>query len=475
VVGVALCVLAAGLAYGYVRYRDDQIARLKVDGLQAGAGNAPMTILLVGSNTRAGLDPSEAKAFGTADQVGGARSDVTMLVHLEPKTRSVSLLSIPRDLFVPVPGTTKLQRVDAALNQGPDQLVQVIQDDLGIPVNHYVELNFDTFQSVVNDLGGVDMYFPNAVRDSYSGLNLGTGCLHLHGDQALAVVRARHMEYKQGRRWIPDPYGDLSRIRRNHEFLRVLGGAVAHKGLANPFTVNSLIGSVAPNLKVDQGLSLGTMISLARRFRSVDPRSVPTATLPVTLAPSYRFMGVPYGDVVLPNEPLDQQVIRQFLGSSAPAVAPPATTPTLALVNQSGTPSRATTIHDGLQAAGYTVTTTSRQPVPARPAETVILYGSGKQPAALHLKSLLGGSVAMGSAPPTTGTDLELLIGTDVSMTAPSSTPPSTSPPSSAVTTAPTTAAPSHGLVNVGGDVVTVQETPQSFDPTACPPVAPKG
>jgi len=75
--------------------------------------------------------------------------------------------------------------------------VAAVQEDLGIPINHYVELNFDTFANVVNALGGVKMYFPEPVYDAYSGLNVQTpGCLTLNGFQALQVVRARHLQYK---------------------------------------------------------------------------------------------------------------------------------------------------------------------------------------------------------------------------------------------------------------------------------------
>ncbi|GAC1517880.1 MAG: hypothetical protein NVS1B12_06940 [Acidimicrobiales bacterium] len=467
---IALSLVGSVLAYSYVRYRNGQITREKVAGLSntASAG-APMTILLVGSNTRTGLDPQEVQEFGSATQVGGARSDVTMLVRLDPRTHTGNLLSLPRDLFIPVPGTAKLQRVDAALNAGPANLVEVIQNDLGIAINHYVELNFDSFQSVVEALGGVDMQFPTAVRDSFSGLNLKAGCLHLNGKVALSVVRARHLEYYENGRFHPDPYGDLSRIRRNHEFLRVLARAVQGKGLNNPLTVNAIVGSVAPKLKVDSGLSLGTMVTLAREFRSLDASAVPQATLPVVLAPSYRFEGVPYGDVVLPSQPLDQQAIAQFLGAAAPPAAPGGGT--VSLLNESGLTSTATKTAEQLRALGWSVTATSSRPAPASPAESVIYYPPGKQAIAEQLLQQLGGSVAIGLQA-VAGADLQLVIGSDLKVTggvAPTTTTttePTTLPGRPGATT---TTRPPQGVI-VNGDVVTVQDAPQAFDPTACPP-----
>jgi LCP family protein required for cell wall assembly len=469
---VAVCLLGSGLVYGYVRYRNGQITRIPVGGLAAGAAGQPTTILLVGSNTRAGLSPAEAKNFGTAADVGGARSDVTMLVHLDPKAGTVSLLSIPRDLFMPIPGQDKQQRVDAALNSGPDQLVQTIEDDLGIPINHYVELNFDTFQSVVNDLGGVDMNFPAPVRDAESGLHtLQTGCLHLNGAVALAVVRARHLEYETNGVWVEDPNGDLARIRRDHEFLRVLATAVQHRGLDNPLTVNKILGSIAPKLKVDSGLSLSTMVSLARRFRRVGPDTVPTVTLPVIPALAYQYRGVDYGDVVLPTQPLDQQTIDQFLGLAAPPFADqsPAGT-TVTVVNRSGTAGKGTAVANELRALGFTAPAATTGAFIASPGESVIVYGPGQLPAAQHLQSVLGGSVVLGRAGPAPAAGLVLQVGT--SLTVPGTTPPpaTTTPVATATTgsTPPTTARPASGVSSVGGGAIAVNDTPQSFDPTAC-------
>ena len=166
------------------------------------------------------------------------------------------MLSIPRDLFIPNARETGANKIDAALYEGPSQLVAAIQEDFGIPIQHYVELNFDTFADVVNALGGVSMYFPEPVFDAYSGLDVtSTGCIHLNGVEALQVVRARHLQYRAPGITTSDPYywpqegeSDLARIRRDHEFLRVLASAVAAQGLGNPITDLEIVSSVAPCL-----------------------------------------------------------------------------------------------------------------------------------------------------------------------------------------------------------------------------------
>jgi polyisoprenyl-teichoic acid--peptidoglycan teichoic acid transferase len=151
----SLLVLAAA-GYGYVHFRFGQIRSVRVPGLSQAAAGRPFNLLVVGSDTRAALDPAEAARFGS---VGGQHSDVTMVVRIEPAARRVSLLSIPRDLVVPLTGGGE-NRINAALAGGPGQLVQTIEQDFGIPIHHYLLVDFDGFQAIVNALGGIDVRFP---------------------------------------------------------------------------------------------------------------------------------------------------------------------------------------------------------------------------------------------------------------------------------------------------------------------------
>ncbi len=444
--------------FAYLHYRYSQIAKLSVGGLRTSDASRPMTILLVGSNSRSVLDGKQANAFGTADEVGGARSDVTMLLRVDPSRHSVSVLSIPRDLLAPTPSGRGQAKIDATLNDGPSSLVAAVEQDLGIPVNHYVELNFDSFQNVVNDLGGLDMYFPVPVKDAYSALNVTTpGCHHLDGFQALAVVRSRHLYYLENGSWHYDGLGDLSRIKRDHEFLRVLFSAVGQKGLSNPLTANSVLGSLAPQLKVDRGFSLGLMISLARQFHSLNANAVPTKTLPVVIDPNdYVYDGSDLGSVVFSAQPVDQQVISQFLGTPVPSV--PSASVSVTVLNGSGLPNQATEVANQLRQRGYDVTGTGDAAVVAHPAESVIHYAPGRLAEAERLGSDLTGSFiyAAGGTPP--AVDLELVTGSTIdvaplpgpngSMSGTPTISSSTSPP----------------------DATPAQETLASYDPTACSP-----
>jgi LCP family protein required for cell wall assembly len=243
--GLVIVLVVAGVG-GYAWYLNHLVHRIPVKGLAAGETHGTESgtenILLVGSTDRCALK-KQYIGYGICNQgVNGINSDVVMILHLNPNTRTVSILSIPRDLFVPNARIGGANKIDAALYQGPTQLVAAVQEDFGIPIQHYVELNFDSFASVVNALGGINMYFPEPVYDAESDLDVKTvGCVHLNGFHALQVVRARHLVHKgpgvtssNPANWTPEAQSDLARIRRDHEFLRVLATAVAKKGLSNP-------------------------------------------------------------------------------------------------------------------------------------------------------------------------------------------------------------------------------------------------
>jgi len=237
-VGIVVVVLVGGTA-GYAWYLNSEIHRFDVRGLvdvpTTGADAGTENILLVGSTDRCALKVQNA-AYGLCSQgVNGVNSDVVMILHLNPNNRTLSVLSVPRDLFVPNARSEGANKIDAALYEGPSQLVSAINDNLGIPIQHYVVLNFDTFANVVDALGQVKMYFPEPVFDAYSGLQVfAPGCVPLDGVHALQVVRARHLQYKPSgvtttnpANWPFENQSDLARIRRDHEFLRVLATAVA--------------------------------------------------------------------------------------------------------------------------------------------------------------------------------------------------------------------------------------------------------
>ncbi|KJF16789.1 LCP family protein [Acidithrix ferrooxidans] len=463
-IGILVLVLILGVVgvYGYARIKFGQIKKVGVGGLSATISNQPINILLVGNNSRSVLNGKQASAFGTGAQVGGARSDVTMIAHLDPATKRVTLVSLPRDLFLPIPGSTKSNRVDAALNKGPSVLVSTIEQDLGIPIQHYVELNFDTFQSLVNALGGLYMDFPYYVKDAMTGLNIThTGCQYLNGTQALALVRSREMYYStNGINYLPDGLGDLSRIRRDHEFLRVLAQQVKAKGISNPLKLNSILSSVVPFLKLDSTFTFNGLLGLATTFRNINPSAVATATLPIALENNYQYLGASYGDVVFPAQPQDAAVMNQYLGLSVPKLSH--STISIAVLNGTGQYQQASSIATSLGALGYKVLATGNSPIYGSNLETVVRYAPGYLNQAQVVMASLSGAVVLSQGTTSNGAKINVITGTSLSV----------APPQQQAQPSPnSTAANSHPTVTTAPITLpaTSSNTPlQPWDPRAC-------
>ena len=224
-------------------------------------------------------------------------------------------------------------RINSAFNTGPNLLVQTIQNDLGIPINHYVEVNFDTFRQVTDAIGGVHFWFPTPARDAFSGLSVPrAGCIDLTGDQALGFVRSREYQYYLNGSWHSEAASDLARIQRQQAFVKRMVDK-ARGQFTNPLALNNIVSGITKNLTVDSGFSPSLLLSLARIFRGINSSAIPTATLPTT--PEV----INGADVLSLAQPMAQNDIAAFnqLGtsaapattsSSAAAPTPPSLPPT---------------------------------------------------------------------------------------------------------------------------------------------------
>ncbi len=325
VVIVALALVAVGSGYAYLQYRFNQVAKVTVKHLTRAPAGQPFNVLLIGSDTRTGISAADQAHFGDAADAGGQRSDVVKILHVVPATGEVRVLSIPRDTMVTVAGDTSqtgsYNRINATYGTGPDQLVQTIEANFGIPIEHTVQIDFVGFRGAVDAIGGINLDFPYPARDTYTGLNItAPGCQHLNGGYSLAVARSRHYEYEKNGYWQYDPTSDYGRIQRQNAFLRALINQAETR--YNPLTINAFIGSVVQGVTIDSTFSVSDLISLARQFHTFASQSLATATLPTYAASSSRFGSL--GDVLYVQQPQASQVIGQFLGqSSPPAFTPP--------------------------------------------------------------------------------------------------------------------------------------------------------
>jgi LCP family protein required for cell wall assembly len=409
IVFVTLCLVVTGGGYLYVRHELGRIKRVNIPGLSDDRANSPMNVLLVGSDSRANTTGDLAQEAGKA--VEGDRaglSDTMMIVHIDPNQGQAAILSIPRDLWVTVNGSK--DRINAAFaDGGPQLLIKTIQDNLGIQINHYAEVDFSGFQRIVDTVGGLKIYIDAPAKDDKSGLDLPTaGCVQLNGDQALAYVRSRYYQSYEAGRWVYDTSSDFGRIKRQQDFIRRMIKKALASGISNPLTLNRLIGIGVDNLTIDSTMSTSDMVTVARRFKSLDPDSVDMETLPTT---DYTTAGG--ADVLLLDQTEAQPLIDKINGKAPPA--PVTGRPgdvQVRVLNGNGGVGSASKASGLLQAAGFQVTGSGDADTFSY-AKTVIRYAPASKAKAELLQSYLSGGATL-SEDATLGTvDVALVVGAD--------------------------------------------------------------
>ena len=457
---VAMCILATAAAYGYLRWQvgDFKTFGEAVDRVlseEPEGPKAPMNVLLVGSDTRGELSAEDAKKFGNTREVGGQRSDTVIILRIEPAKERAAMLSIPRDLYVPIAGTDHSARINNAFEAGPDRLIGTVKQALGIPIHHYVEMDFNGFRAIVEAVGGVPVYFPSKARDTVSGLRIDTpGCVTLSGEQALAFVRSRNYQHMENGRWQTDPTADIGRIQRQQDFVRrvVRKAGQRAKGL-NFVSLQKLVNAGKKNVTIDSEFSTKDIVGLAWRFRSLESNAVEMLTVPTADA---RIGGAA---VLRMKQPDAQQVIDRFLGRTAPAADPGAVAPVpnvapntvrVRVLNGSGASGQATDVSRQLKEVGFNVAGIGEADS-FRYSASVIRFGRGQLDKARVLQSKVQGTTELREDLSLRGIDVVLITGGEfrgiagaASSTPTSAAPPTTAKPGAKPAGPTTTAAPAN-------------------------------
>jgi LCP family protein required for cell wall assembly len=267
---LTLAITVAGTAGTLTAARSaiDQVPRVDgVSSVLSAAGGPVENYLLVGSDSRAGADPNSPDYGGIgseADVSGPARSDTMMILRRDTATGEASLLSIPRDLWVDIPGRGS-QRINTAYRDGPAVLVQTVQQALGIPVHHYVEVDFFGFKDLIDAIGGIEMCFWYPVRDVNTGLYVAEGgCYEFDGLQALQYARSRYFEQWIDGGWQVDGTADIGRTKRQREFVSLALSTALERVKANPFIAGDLLTSAGTAVRIDDELDVFAAASSLR-------------------------------------------------------------------------------------------------------------------------------------------------------------------------------------------------------------------
>lgn len=266
-IGLTVLVLLL-LAVGSVLYLDRSLNR--VDALADYPGRVAdtpgTTWLLVGSDSRTGLTPEQEQQLSTGGELDSQRTDTIMIVHI-PRSGKPTMVSIPRDSYVPIPDYGR-DKINAAFSiGGPQLLVRTVEEATGLRMDHYAEIGFGGFAGIVDAIGGVELCVPYPIDDPLAGIDLQPGCQELTGAQALGFVRTR-----------ATPLADLDRMNNQRTFMSALLDQATSVGtLVNPFRLWPLVTQSAGTLQVDDGDHLWNVAGLAWAMRG----GMVTTTVPI--------------------------------------------------------------------------------------------------------------------------------------------------------------------------------------------------
>jgi len=248
----------------------------RVDAMPA-AGHRPVAgagtnYVLVGSDSRVGLTKAQRRSLATGTAVG-QRTDSIMLVHLPAGGGEPTLVSLPRDSYVPIPGHGS-NKINASYSfGGPKLLIDTIEQVSGLRVDGYVEIGFGGFASVVDSLGGVTMCLKKPMNDKKAGINLKAGCQDLDGKNALGYVRARYS----------DPLGDFGRVQRQRQFLgALLAKASSPVNVVLPWRLHSIATAGGSALTVGEDESAIEVAKVMLAIRDIGKGKGASVTVPVS-------------------------------------------------------------------------------------------------------------------------------------------------------------------------------------------------
>jgi LCP family protein required for cell wall assembly len=368
-----VAVVAGVGAFAIYHRFTNNIVKVQVGHLSGKTVYGPLNILILGSQTRLG----QRGYFGYDPTPGVSNSDNLLLVHLDPTHTHAIILSIPRDTFVYEPacqerayigtGTWPAQQyppgaiIDGALNiGGPTCAVSTVEALTGIQLDHFVEFNFNSFRTMVGQLGGVEVCVPPGpgYHDVQANLNLSPGEHWVNYGDALAYVRARHSLGGA------DAGGDLPRIQLQQAFISSVIQKVNSEGLlSNIPQLLAIANTATQNLTVDQGLgSVSSLLHLARSLAHLKSKNVTLVTMPTT-TDTYDYPT--YSQHLMPVEPQDD-VLFQMISTGQPWTG---SLPTesygsvqVQVLNGTGQPGLANRTATELRALGFDVVGTGDAP-----------------------------------------------------------------------------------------------------------------
>ncbi len=267
VIGAYLAAMIWAVASTYFAIGEVDATPDTADRPGSGSGS---NVVLVGTDSREDLTQEQRNDLKTGS-VAGSRADTIMLLHL-PTVGDPTLVSLPRDSYVDIPGSG-MNKINAAYSiGGPPLLVDTVEQATGLRVDGYLEVGFDGFVDVVAEVGGIEMCLPEAVDEERSDLDLPAGCQELEGKDALNYVRMRYS----------DPRGDLGRVERQREFLAAMAQKMTRPStLLVPWELQAVGTATGSSLSRGEDTSMWELVKVGLAMRSISNGSGDSITVPI--------------------------------------------------------------------------------------------------------------------------------------------------------------------------------------------------
>ncbi len=390
-------VSASGWLWWRYRTFNSQIVRLNIH-----AGGAPQpkndidgkdqNILIVGNDNRNTATDAELKELGTGRDGGSLNTDTMMIVHVPANGKAATLISLPRDSWVSIPGygMGKLNSAypdayNAASGSETDKeqaaaalLVTTVQNLTGLTVDHFVQVDLIGFYRISNVIGPITVNMCEAVQESKSGINLHKGINQIVGTQALAFVRQRY--------GFPNGLGDLDRVQRQRYFLTAAFRKLASAGtLLNPTKLTGLLNAVKNSVSVDQNLDL---FKLAQQMEDLSANNIKGQTIPTD-----GFGNEGGQSVVVVNPSEVKEFVSKMIGNTTPAATASKVAPSSVTVDVfnagSGIDNAAHQAAEAFQAAGFQVGEVSNA---ESTSSTTVEYPAGMASQAATVAAYLPGA-----------------------------------------------------------------------------------
>ena len=303
IVTSSVLMFGAASAAAFVQHLQSNVERIDVAGLIGPApvqddtpppdpsdpsAGRPLNVLVLGSDYR-----DEAAMAAEGKRTAGMRADTTMVVHVSADRQRVEVVSIPRDSLVKIPScemtngaTTRAQSssmINNAFAIGWDNggdlasaaacAGRTVQENTGLTIDHFVVVDFNGFQSMIDAIGGVDICIPVDLHDPYTGLKLSAGQQRLEGETAFKFARARHGNVGDGT--------DIARIGNQQRLVAAIVDEVLSRDvLGSPPRLVSFLDAATQSLTVDSGLDITTLTGLAFSAKSIEPSNIVLMTVP---------------------------------------------------------------------------------------------------------------------------------------------------------------------------------------------------